>query len=145
MTMSNAAARHLCRRKGQRGAHTTAKITQFITRSGRRACKISWPLFRLFFCDLPRSLICSNKWLWLPSLQSTSAADRGEGALGGQNHHCPCFGFVEMIEQGPKAKPFYNVVTNSECRVRIRFLTLSQLVKPLRISILFGFNKMDPK
>ena len=38
------------------------------------------------------------------------------------------FGFVEMTEEGAKAKPFYTVMTNSGCRVRTRFLTLSQLL-----------------
>ena len=52
-----------------------------------------------------------------------------------------------MTEESAKAKPFYNVMINSGCRVRIRFWTLSQLVNLLRISILFGLKrfKMDPK
>ena len=34
---------------------------------------------------------------------------QGRGALGGRYCHCLRFGFVEMLEQGEKAKPFYNV------------------------------------
>ena len=51
----------------------------------------------------------------LSPLLSTSAAARSKGVLGGQYRHCPCFGFVEMLEQEAKATPFYNVVNNSGC------------------------------
>ena len=52
-----------------------------------------------------------------------------------------------MTEEDAKAKLFYKVMSNFGCRVRIRFSTLSQVVRPLRIFILFGFNryKIDPK
>ena len=56
-----------------------------------------------------------NKWQRLLPLQSTSAAVMDQGALGGRYRHCLCFGFVEMLEQEAKAKPFYNVVNNYGC------------------------------
>ena len=62
-----------------------------------------------------RAITHLNKWQRLPPLKSTSAAAMGEGALEGRHCHCPCFDFVEMLEQDAKAKPFHNVVNNSGC------------------------------
>ena len=73
------------------------------------------PLWRLLLHDLPRGLspLPLIEWTWLSPLQNTSPAARDEGALEERHRHCLCFGFVEMLEQEAKAKPFYNVVNNS--------------------------------
>ena len=131
---------------GARGCSHNNKLYSSSSAVWRRAYKTSCPLLGLFSYHIRRALPHSNIWLWQLPLQSTSAAARGDGALGGRCRHCPCFWFVEMTEQGAKAKPFYNVMTNSRCRVRIRLSTLSQLVNSLRIFILFWFKRfiMDP-
>ena len=123
------------------------RLRSLWTRARQSLYKPNYPLLAFFFCYLQQGLVPLIEWQWVPPLQSTSAASRDEGALGGWQRHYLCFWFVEMTEEGAKAKPFYNAMTYSRCSVRNRFLTLSQLVKPLRISTLFGFKKfkMDPK
>ena len=76
-----------------------------------------------------------------------SAVVRGEEALGGQYHNCPCFDFLEMTEQSAK-KNIILQLSNSfrMLRVRIGLLTLTQLVKPDKVSLLCCFKgfKIDP-
>ena len=56
-------------------------------------------------------------------------------ALEGQYYHCHCFVFVEIAEQGAKAKTFYNVVTTSRCsEPESDVFTSSQPVKRDRLS-----------
>ena len=142
--MSAAAAKRIRRCQGQASTTTNYAIHYQELGEGFRertdpfcACSLTiyhglWPIWA-DGCGYRR---CKA----LPSLP-------GRGVLGGRCRHCPCFGFVEMTEEGETAKSFYNVMTNAGRRVRIRFFTLSQLVKPIRISILFGFKKfkIDPK
>ena len=121
--MQSAFAAH----QGRGGARTTMiSVNSSKTGVGRRLYKTNRSLLTLFFHHSLRAMTNLNKWQWLLPLQSPSAAAAmSEGALGGQHRHCPCFGFVEMLEQGAKAKPFYNIVNNSGCweskRVNIRF------------------------
>ena len=98
---------------GARGCSHNNKLYSSSSAVWRRAYKTSCPLLGLFSYHIRRALPHSNIWLWQLPLQSTSAAARGDGALGGRYRICLCFEVVEMTEQGAKAKLFYNIVTNS--------------------------------
>ena len=100
---------------GGRGRQHNNKSHSSLSGAGQRVSETSLHPICLFFCYLIQGLSYLNKWLWLPSLHSTSAVARGKRALEEQYFHCPCFRFVEMTEQGEKAKLFYNLVTGCGC------------------------------
>ena len=71
-----------------------------------------------------------EQWHWLPPLQSTCAAARGEGALGGPHSHCPCFGFVEMTDQDATEKLFYNLVIDLDVESQDQIFDLGSTGEP---------------